>query len=180
MILFQDDDTVVIEKDFEKFVLSQEFMGHEQAFNADTSLTVIPPFCLKSWNIQNRGVLRPESTESYSDIDLHSAIEKWAVTRDVYPQNFYPPYCSGTCYSISSSYARKISNTASVTNPQTFQHDDVLFSGILRVKADIDIPKTVNGICTHHNQITKVQDIKNIVLKHCIKNNILVSLCLIE
>ena len=173
MILFQDDDTVVIENDFEKFVLSQGFIGHGQAFNPDK---VIPPFCLKSWNNHNRRVLRPESTGPRSAIEL----ERWAVTREVYSKNFYPPYCSGTCYSISSSYARKIANTASVTNPQMFHHDDVFFSGILRVKADIDIPTTVKGICTHYNNITKIQDIKNIVLKYCIKNNILVSLCLIE
>ena len=84
------------------------------------------------------------------------------------------------CYAISSSYARKISRTAASTYPDRFHHDDVLFTGILRVKADIDIPTEVNDICTHYNNETKIKDIRNVVLEYCIKNDILESHCIIE
>ena len=162
MILFQDDDTVVIERDFEKFVMN----------NRASTLT---PYCLGDWHIANARVIRPENQRFTS-----AEVEKWSVATEIYPKDFYPPYCSGTCYSISSSYATVISKTASVTDPQRFHHDDVLFTGILRVKTGIDIPTRVEGICKHYNQITKIQDIKNVVLEYCLQNNILKSLCLIK
>ena len=162
MILFQDDDTVVIEKDFENFALSP-----------GSSLNT--PFCLGSWVVANAGIIRP-GDKRFS----REEVEKWSVTREIYPKKFYPPYCSGTCYAISSNYARKIANTASVTNPQRFHHDDVLFTGILRVKANIDVPKRVNGICRHYNKATKIQNIKNVVLQYCMKNNISEPLCIIS
>ena len=160
MILFQDDDTVVNEKDLEKFVI-----------NPGDSVST--PFCLENWSIVNSPVIRP-GDKKFNFVK----VEKWSVTREIYPKNFYPPYCSGTCYAISSSYARKISRTAAFTNPDKFHHDDILFTGILRVKADIDIPTKVNGICTHYNKETKIHDIRNVVLQYCIKNNILKSLCI--
>ena len=162
MILFQDDDTVVNEKDLEKFVI-----------NPGDSVST--PFCLENWSIVNSPVIRSGDNQ-FNSIE----VERWSVTRETYPKNFYPPYCSGTCYAISSSYARKISRTAASTYPDRFHHDDVLFTGILRVKADIDIPTKVNGICTHYNKETKIQDIRKVVLQYCIKNNILESLCIIK
>ena len=162
MILFQDDDTVVNEKDLEKFII-----------NPGESIST--PFCLDNWSIVNSPVIRP-GDKKFNSVE----VERWSVTREIYPKNFYPPYCSGTCYAISSSYARKISRTAALTNPDNFHHDDVLFTGILRVKAAIDIATKVDGICTHYNKFTKIQDIKNVVLQYCIKNNILESLCIIQ
>ena len=162
MILFQDDDTVVIEKDLEKFVL-------------DPGDSVSTLFCLENWPIVNSAVIRP-GNRNFDPVEL----ERWSVAEEIYPKTFYPPYCSGTCYAISSTYARKISRTAALTNPDKFHHDDVLFTGILRVKADIDIPTKVNGICTHYNKLTKIQDIQNIVLQYCIKNDILESLCILK
>ena len=163
IILFQDDDTVVIEKDFEKFVMAP-------------GGSMETPFCLQGWNVGNSGVIRPVRNKGLSPEE----VQKWSVTKETYPKNFYPPYCSGTCYAVSTFYARTIAHTASVTNPQKFHHDDVLFTGILRVKADIDIPTKVNGICRHYNQKTKIQDIKNVVLQYCIENGISESLCIIE
>ena len=133
------------------------------------------PFCMGNWVIAKARVIRPDD-KRFS----HEEVEKWSVTKEVYPKQFYPPYCSGTCYAISSTYAREIANTASVTNPLRFHHDDVLFTGILRVKADIDVPTKVNGICRHHNQKTKIQDIKNVVLQYCKKNNIHESHCIMD
>ena len=172
MILFQDDDTVVNEKDLEKFAL-----------NPGDSVST--PFCLGDWSIVNSRVIHSvdkkfDSVERVGTLAELSQEERWSVTREVYPKSFYPPYCSGTCYAISSSYARKISRTAAFTNPDKFHHDDVLFTGVLRVKADIDIPTKVDGICTHYNKLTKIQDIKNVVLKYCFENNILESLCIIQ
>ena len=46
MILFQDDDTVVIEKDFEEFVTNQKSIGRSPE----------PPFCLGSWPIKIVGL----------------------------------------------------------------------------------------------------------------------------
>ena len=177
MILFQDDDTVVVEKDFEKFVTSQEFIGRslDPGITGISGASIVTPFCLETWPIANARVIRP-GNRKHTIIE----VERWSVPEEIYPKDFYPPYCSGTCYAISSNYAREISKTASRTNPQTFHHDDVLFTGILRVKADIDIPTTVVGICTHYNKITKIQDIRNVVLEYCIKNSILKSHCFIE
>lgn len=162
MILFQDDDTVVIEKDLEKFIL-------------DPGDNVSTPFCLGKWNIVNSAVIRP-GNRNFDPVE----VDRWSVTEEIYPKKFYPPYCSGTCYAITPTYARKISRTAALTNPDEFHHDDVLFTGILRVKSDIDIPTNVNGICTHYNKLTKIQDIQNIVLQYCIKNDILESLCILK
>ena len=86
MILFQDDDTVVTEKDFENFAMSPG--GSKNT-----------PFCLGNWVV-------------------------------------------------------------------AFHHDDVLFTGILRVKANIDVSKRVNGICRYYNKKTKIQNIKNVVLQY--------------
>ena len=160
MILFQDDDTVVIEKDLEKFI-------------SDPGKYDSSPFCLSNWPIVNSAVIRP-GNRNFDPVEL----ERWSVTKEIYPKNFYPPYCSGTCYAISSTYARQISRTAALTNPGRFHHDDVLFTGILRVKANIDIPTKANGICTHYNKMTKIQDVRNVVLQYCMKNNILESLCI--
>ena len=163
MILFQDDDTVVIEKDLEKFV--------RKPGRGDKNI----PYCLGNWTVVNAPIIRPNSKKFSPE-----EVQKWSVTKEVYPKEFYPPYCSGTCYMISSIYARTIAQTASVTNPLAFHHDDVLFTGILRVKADIDYPKNVNGICRHYNQKTKIKDIQNAVLQYCKKNNISESLCIIK
>ena len=163
LILFQDDDTVVTEKDFEKFVRKPE--------RRDKNI----PYCLGSWTVANAPIIRPDSKKFSPE-----EVQKWSVTEEVYPKPFYPPYCSGTCYAISSIYAKTIAHTASVTNPQGFHHDDVLFTGILRVKADIDVPKKVNGICRHYNQKTKIKDIQKAVLYYCKKNNIAESLCIIK
>ena len=137
--------------------------------------SVNTPFCLGSWVVANAGIIRP-GDKRFS----REEVEKWSVTREIYPKKFYPPYCSGTCYAISSIYAREIANTASVTNPQRFHHDDVLFTGILRVKANIDVPTRVNGICRHYNKKTKIQNIKNVVLQYCMKNNISEPVCIIS
>ena len=137
--------------------------------------SVNTPFCLGSWVVANAGIIRP-GDKRFS----REEVEKWSVTREIYPKKFYPPYCSGTCYAISSTYAREIANTASVTNPQRFHHDDVLFTGILRVKANIDVPTRVNGICRHYNKKTKIQNIKNVVLQYCMKNNISEPDCFIS
>ena len=165
MILFQDDDTVVIEKDFEEFVTNQKSIGRSPE----------PPFCLGSWPIKNSWVIRPDNIH-YNSME----VEKWSVSKEVYPETFYPPYCSGSCHAISSNYAREIFKTASRTDPRNFHLEDVLFTGILRVKADIEIPTSVDGICTHYNEITKIQDITNVVLEYCIQNSILKSDCFIE
>ena len=161
-----DDDTVVIEKALEDFITDIE----DQPYIAlDQGQSASPPFCSSSWTISNQPPVRPEDKNG----------DKYGVPDEIYPKNFYPPFCSGTCYVISSTYAKNIYRTAALTNPDKFHLEDVLFTGILRVKADIDIPKEVKGICQHHFKITKTEEIRNLVLKYCLKNNISESFCLI-
>ena len=163
MFLMVDDDTVVIEKALEDFIIYIE----DRAL--DHGESVSPPFCSSHWTISNHPPTRPG--DKYAD--------KSGVTKEIYPKNFYPPFCSGTCYIISSTYARNIYRTAVLTNPDKFHLEDVLFTGILRVKADIDIPKEVKGICQHYDKITKTEEIRNLVLKYCLENNISQSSCFI-
>ena len=56
---------------------------------------------------------------------------------------------------VSSKFAEIIYNQALVTNPGIFTMEDVFFTGILRVKSNLEAPLTANGICTHFNHDDK-------------------------
>ena len=56
---------------------------------------------------------------------------------------------------VSSKFAEIIYNQALVTNPGIFTMEDVFFTGILRVKSNLEPPLTANGICTHFNHDDK-------------------------
>ena len=122
MVLFQDDDTIINEIELEKFL--KKPWGNPST-----------PYCLGGLYIYNHGVVRPGNKKW----------AKWAVSKEVYNLNFYPPYCSGACYLTSSAYATKIAETAKITNPNEFPHEDGIFTGILRLKAGISLPTKVRG-----------------------------------
>ena len=60
---------------------------------------------------------------------------------------------------VSSEYAKIIYNQSFVTNPGDFTMEDVIFTGILRVKSNLEAPvqsdDTVKGICRHFNYADK-------------------------
>ena len=43
------------------------------------------------------------------------------------------------------------------TSPLDFTMEDVFFTGVLRVKADLGFPEMVPDICVHYNQADKVK-----------------------
>ena len=45
---------------------------------------------------------------------------------------------------------------ADETNPLEFTIEDVFFTGVLRMLAGLDYPKTVPNICTHFNRDDKI------------------------
>jgi len=73
----------------------------------------------------------------------------------------FPAYCAGPCTTMSGKSAEKIFNTAKVTNWRGFGIEDVLFTGIIRRKADLPPPplRWDRSICTHYNEISKISDL---------------------
>ena len=72
----------------------------------------------------------------------------------------FPPYCGGPCTLLPNSYVKSAFNVAKNTNPGDFHDEDVLFTGIIRVKSGAPEPAKVNGICTHYNNADKVEKIR--------------------
>ena len=48
----------------------------------------------------------------------------------------FPPYCGGPCTLLPNSYVKSAFDVAKNTNPGDFHDEDVLFTGIIRVKSD--------------------------------------------
>ena len=72
----------------------------------------------------------------------------------------FPPYCGGPCTLLPNSYVKSAFDVAKNTNPGDFHNEDVLFTGIIRVKSGAPEPAKVNGICTHYNDADKVEKIR--------------------
>ena len=72
----------------------------------------------------------------------------------------FPPYCAGLCTLLPISYVKSAFSVAKNTNPGDFHNEDVLFTGIIRVKSGAPEPTKVNGICTHYNDVDKVEKIR--------------------
>ena len=72
----------------------------------------------------------------------------------------FPPYCGGPCTLLPNSYVKSAFDVAKNTNPGDFHDEDVLFTGIIRVKSGAPEPTKVKGICTHYNDVDKVEKIR--------------------
>ena len=72
----------------------------------------------------------------------------------------FPPYCGGPCTLLPNSYVKSAFDVAKNTNPGDFHDEDVLFTGIIRVKSSAPEPTKVKGICTHYNDVDKVEKIR--------------------
>jgi len=136
--IFADDDTFIDQKALEHFQSSE--------------LDPYRPYCLFKlhWNV---GVIR--SRDFLRRIFSHDTWQKYQISENQYSLASYPPYCGGPCSLVSSKFAEIIYNQALVTNPGIFTMEDVFFTGILRVKSNLDAPLTANGICTHFNHHDK-------------------------
>jgi len=56
---------------------------------------------------------------------------KWSVSKDVWPFETYPIYCSGIAYGISVEWIRKIYSVSANTTKKVFWIDDLYVTGIL-------------------------------------------------
>ena len=74
---------------------------------------------------------------------------KFAQTKDEYELDYYPTYCGGPCALMSADVMEKIFSFSRQTNPGTMSTEDALFTGVIRVKANLSEPAFVDGICTH-------------------------------
>lgn len=62
----------------------------------------------------------------------HRRDSKWAVSRDDYPHNLYPPFCLGGFYGMSVKLAWEIYETS--RNFPYYRMDDVFITGFMRLK----------------------------------------------
>ena len=74
---------------------------------------------------------------------------KFAQTKDEYELDYYPTYCGGPCALMSADVMEKVYTFSKQTNPGTMSTEDALFTGVIRVKANLSEPAFVDGICTH-------------------------------
>eukprot|EP00090_Calanus_glacialis_P020735 TRINITY_DN31994_c0_g1_i1.p1 TRINITY_DN31994_c0_g1~~TRINITY_DN31994_c0_g1_i1.p1 ORF type:complete len:369 (-),score=57.10 TRINITY_DN31994_c0_g1_i1:168-1181(-) len=64
-------------------------------------------------------------------------IEKWAVTKEEYPDDVYPTNCFGTFYVMSSSVRDRIYQAFLTRKEKIFKIDDVFVTGILAKEANV-------------------------------------------
>ena len=120
------------------------------------------PYCLANVRHINSLVIRKNSFLSiFKPRDL---LAKYAQTTDEYPLSIFPPYCGGACALFSADYLRIIYATALHTNPGIFLHDDVFFTGILRTKANLNLPENVVGVCKYFNGESSIFSIKKAMI----------------
>ena len=67
-------------------------------------------------------------------IQYNVTMEQWDTG------HYFPQFCSGPCNGISREAAIKIYETAQKTNTCGFRLEDVLFMGIIREKAHLEVP----------------------------------------
>ena len=74
---------------------------------------------------------------------------KWIQTMDQYELDEYPTYFNGCCALMSANVMETIYTFPTQTHPGTMTIDDALFTGVIRVKANLSEPAHVGDICTH-------------------------------
>ena len=149
-ILFLDDDTLLDENQFNELITETEMPENTGQKSLER------PYCLAGMKWSKARVMRPD------DCDISDyARKKWSVTKSEYPLDTYPTYCGGPCTLLPNEYIEKSYEIAKNTNPKEFHHDDVLFTGILRIKSGAPDPVNVDGICTHYNSENKLENIRN-------------------
>lgn len=91
----------------------------------------------------------------------------------------FPASCGGPATLLPSSYLESAYEVAKNTNPGFFHNEDVLFTGIIRIKSGVTEPVNVNRLCTHYNTLSKAENIRSVVFNYCYRNNIQDDLCLL-
>jgi len=95
-------------------------------------------------------VIRPDDPDEYM---------KFAQTKEEYELDYYPTYCGGPCALMSADVMEKIFSFSRQTNPGTMSIEDALFTGVIRVKANLSEPAFVDGVCTHltNDKVAKIR-----------------------
>ena len=106
--------------------------------------------------------------------------DHYSVSKQEYELDHYPTYCGGPCALLSSSTAQKTFDVAEKTNPGRFIMEDILFTGIIRVKSNLPKPNIQNGVCSHFNDADKVNQISVAVFNYCRSVGIKEADCLIN
>ncbi|ELU01686.1 hypothetical protein CAPTEDRAFT_214885 [Capitella teleta] len=71
--------------------------------------------------------------------------DKWQVSTEEYPDEYYPPYCSGMTYLFSTDVAAKLYEASFFV--RFFWVDDVYITGMLREKANVNFTSTGTVYC---------------------------------
>jgi hypothetical protein len=72
---------------------------------------------------------------------------KYNVTTDQWASGHWlPEFCTGPCNLISRQTAIKILEAAGKTDPKGFKLEDVLFTGIIRIKAGLPAPDQASKV----------------------------------
>jgi hypothetical protein len=163
LILMHDDDILIHETNFNIHLVK----NLEDATNHH--LTCL----MQAGKLE---VLRPDSffAGKYN-------IDHYSVTKEEYALDYYPPFCIGACTLLSRSTVQQIYKTAKVTNPGDFSLDDVLFTGIIRVKSNLSIPNaTPSDICGTPvgSNDKKMNNFRNTLNRYCENHGI--ESCLIH
>lgn len=61
--------------------------------------------------------------------------KRWMIPLEVYPNEFYPPYCNGPAYAVNQKFVREILTVASAEKP--FVMEDAYYTGILAQGLDL-------------------------------------------
>ena len=146
-VLIRDDDTLINENDLKQLVSG--------------GIKPMRPYCLANVRHINSFVIRKNSILSF--FKPRDLLAKYAQTTDEYPLSIFPPYCGGACALFSADYLRIIYATARHTNPGIFLHDDVFFTGILRTKANLNLPENIYGVCQYFNGESSISSIKAMI-----------------
>lgn len=87
---------------------------------------------------------------------VRDTTSRWYINEDLYPDDNYPDFCSGTAYLMTSDGAAKIYSASNKT--KFLWIDDVFVTGILRERYDVLMPNTGG----HSLDILSLQDKHNI------------------
>lgn len=82
----------------------------------------------------------------------HSRPHRWGKYNVTFDQwetgHWFPKFCSGPCNGMSKQAALNIFHTATKTDAKGLRLEDVLFTGIIRTKANMSVPH-YEKVCTH-------------------------------
>ena len=146
-VLIHDDDALINESDLKQLISG--------------GIDPKRPHCLANIRHINSFVVRKNSFLSlFKPRDL---LAKYAQTTDEYPLPIFPPYCGGACALYNAEYIRIIYATARHTNPGNFLMEDVFFNGILRTKAELDLPENIRGVCKYFDGEASIKAISDYV-----------------